>query len=60
MLRRPQDGASAGDRMTTLNPPSRKREAATADQPAGDATYLYCARALRDFGDGFVAVRLPV
>ena len=46
--------------MTTLHPPSHKREAAAADRPAGDATYLYCARALRDFGDGFVAVLLPV
>ena len=27
---------------------------------AGPATYLYAARALRDFGDGFVAVLLPV
>jgi MFS family permease len=26
----------------------------------GPATYLYLARALRDFGDGFVAVLLPV
>jgi MFS family permease len=46
--------------MTTLHPPSQKRGAAAADRPAGDATYLYCARALRDFGDGFVAVLLPV
>ena len=27
---------------------------------AGPAAYLYAARALRDFGDGFVAVLLPV
>jgi MFS family permease len=27
---------------------------------AHPTTYLYCARALRDFGDGFVAVLLPV
>ena len=27
---------------------------------ANPATYLYAARALRDFGDGFVAVLLPV
>jgi MFS family permease len=47
--------------MTTLHPPSRQeREAAAGDRPSGDATHLYCARALRDFGDGFVAVLLPV
>jgi MFS family permease len=28
--------------------------------PSGPTTYLYAARALRDFGDGFVAVLLPV
>ena len=27
---------------------------------ANPATYIYAARALRDFGDGFVAVLLPV
>ena len=35
------------------------RELALATQ-ARPATYLYSARALRDFGDGFVAVLLPV
>src|SRR5438046_7874143 len=29
-------------------------------QQRNPATYLYAARALRDFGDGFVAVLLPV
>ena len=30
------------------------------DQPAVSIRHLMCARALRDFGDGFVAVLLPV
>ncbi|TIT73271.1 MAG: MFS transporter, partial [Mesorhizobium sp.] len=29
-------------------------------QPIHPAIYLFAARALRDFGDGFVAVLLPV
>src|SRR5438477_11595528 len=31
-----------------------------AAQGRSPATYIYAARALRDFGDGFVAVLLPV
>jgi MFS family permease len=47
--------------MTTLHPVSRHgREAEVDGRSSGDAAYLYCARALRDFGDGFVAVLLPV
>src|SRR5687768_4500630 len=32
----------------------------STDQPATGVRHLMCARALRDFGDGFVAVLLPV
>ncbi|RVO31116.1 MFS transporter, partial [Sinorhizobium meliloti] len=31
-----------------------------AVQSIHPATYLFAARALRDFGDGFVAILLPV
>lgn len=33
---------------------------ARSRERSADTAYLYCARALRDFGDGFVAVLLPV
>jgi MFS family permease len=45
--------------MNTLQP-LHLRERQLTGQRTTSATYLYCARALRDFGDGFVAVLLPV
>ena len=32
----------------------------STDQPATGVRHLMCARALRDFGDGFVAILLPI
>jgi MFS family permease len=47
--------------MTTLHPPhDHEHDMARSRERSADAVHLYCARALRDFGDGFVAVLLPV
>ena len=44
--------------MNTLQPLLLRARELTGQRTS--ATHLYCARALRDFGDGFVAVLLPV
>jgi MFS family permease len=53
-----EEGADSGDRMNTPQPLHLHDRELSGQRTS--TTYLYGARALRDFGDGFVAVLLPV